>query len=78
MMNAIESLTSLLSIPSIVFLAMEILILLIGVLLGLKRGLGRTAVRATYLVIIAVLSLLIARGSHVRANRIGYRSARGH
>ena len=61
-MNAIESLTSLLSIPSIVFLAMEILILLIGVLLGLKRGLGRTAVRATYLVIIAVLSLLIARG----------------
>ena len=61
-MSTIESLTSLLSIPSVVFLAMEILILLVGVLLGLKRGLGRTAVRATYLVIIAVLSLLIARG----------------
>lgn len=61
-MDAFVTLTSLLTLPSTIFLVLEILIVLVGVLLGLKRGLGRTAVRATYLIIIAVLSLLIGRG----------------
>lgn len=43
------------------FLALEVVIVLVGTLLGLKRGLGKTVVRTVYLLVIGLVSFLIAR-----------------
>lgn len=43
------------------FLTLEAIIVLIGTLLGLKRGLGKTVVRTVYLLVIGLVSFFVAR-----------------
>ena len=49
------------TIAATVFLVLEILIVGIGILIGYRRGLGRTLVRAVYLAIIGVVSFFAGR-----------------
>lgn len=53
--------TQYMTIVATAFLVLEILIVGIGILIGYKRGLGRTIVRAVYLAIIGVASFFIGR-----------------
>lgn len=53
--------TQYLNIAAIVFLALEILTIGIGILIGYRRGLGKTIVRAVYLAIIGIVSFFAGR-----------------
>lgn len=53
--------TQYMNIAAIGFLALEILIIGIGILIGYRRGLGRTTVRAVYLAIIGTISFFVGR-----------------
>lgn len=44
------------------FLVFEAFIVLIGTLLGLKRGLGKTVIRTVYLAVIGVVAFFVSRG----------------
>ena len=53
--------TQYMTLAAAVFLVLEIIIVGIGILIGYKRGLGRTIVRAVYLAIIGVVSFFAGR-----------------
>lgn len=53
--------TQYMTIAAIAFLVVEVLIVGIGILIGYRRGLGRTVVRAVYLAIIGVVSFFAGR-----------------
>lgn len=44
-----------------VFLILELLCVIVGVLMGMKRGMGRTIVRAVYLLVIGAIALIAGR-----------------
>lgn len=53
--------TQYITIAATVFLVLEVLIIGIGILIGYRRGLGRTLVRAVYLAIIGIVSFFVGR-----------------
>ena len=62
--------TQYLTMAAMAFLVLEVLIVGLCVLIGYKRGLGRTIVRAVYLAIIGVVSLIVGRSIAATATGI--------
>ncbi len=65
---------NLMTVISLTFLILEIVILGVGIFLGYRRGTGRSLVRLLYLAVIAVVSLLLGRAVAAALSETAFRA----